>query len=144
MEIIIKRYDSADDWTRGVMYINGVFECYTLEDEERDVKVWGDTCIPYGTYEVNLRREGRFHNSYKNKFSFHNGMLHVINVPNFKYILIHIGNFTKDTAGCLLVGEGVTKNGVLQGSTNAYKKMYPKVLEAFNNDEKVTIKYEKL
>lgn len=142
MEITINRYDKAEDWTRGLMFIDGVFECYTLEDEEREVKVWGETCVPDGRYKVELRKEGRFHNSYKNKFDFHEGMFHVIDVPNFKYILIHIGNYTKNTAGCLLVGQGVTKNGVLQNSTVAYKAMYKKIIKAFNNNEDVFITYE--
>ena len=142
MEILVHRYDKAEDWTRGILDIDGEFECYTLEDEEREIKVWGDTCIPNGRYKVELRKEGRFHNSYRNKFSFHNGMLHVTNVPNFKYILIHIGNFTKDTAGCLLVGEGVNKNGVLVNSTKAYKKMYQKIIKAFDRGEDVYITYE--
>lgn len=142
MEIRVRRYDKAEDWTRGIMYIDNVFECYTLEDEERETKVWGETCIPKGRYKVELRTEGRFHNSYKNKFSFHEGMFHIVNVPNFKYILIHIGNYTRNTAGCLLVGQGVGNNGVLSNSTIAYTKMYKKIIKAFKNGEEVYITYE--
>lgn len=142
MELKVIRHDKSEDWTRGKLYIDGVFECYTLEDEEREVKVWGETCIPKGRYEVKLRTEGGFHNSYKNKFSFHKGMLHITKVPNFEYILIHIGNYTRNTAGCLLVGKSQNKNGVLNHSTMAYKDMYKKVIKAFDRGEKVFITYE--
>lgn len=142
MELTVKRYRSLKDSTHGKLYINGEFECYTLEDEKRDVKVWGETCIPNGRYELKLRKTGSFHSRYSKKFDFHKGMFHVTNVPNFKYILIHIGNYTHNTAGCLLVGTSQADNGVLSQSTKAYEKMYKKVIKAFDNGKKVFITYE--
>ena len=63
--------------------------------------------IPAGIYDVRLRKIGGFDGRYKKKFAgFHRGMLHIQDVPNFKYVLIHIGNTDKNTAGCLLVGAG--------------------------------------
>lgn len=144
MELTVKRYRHQKESTQGLFYIDGVFECYTLEDEFRVVKKWGETCIPNGRYKVGLRTEGKFHNRYKDKFSnIHKGMLHVTNVPNFKYILIHIGNYTKDTAGCLLVG-AVANDGFIQHSTVAYRRMYEKIIKAFDNNEDVFITYESI
>ena len=37
------------------------FLAYTLEDEQRDVKVYGETRIPAGTYKLKLRTVGGFH-----------------------------------------------------------------------------------
>ena len=145
MELTVLRYNSAKDYTDGLLAIDGKFECHTLEDEERAVKKYGETRIPDGTYEVTLRTEGGFHKRYLNKFGddFHKGMLWVRNVPGFEYILIHIGNDDDDTAGCLLVGTSSDAyKGFIGGSTNAYKKMYPKVAEALLKGEKVTITYE--
>ena len=143
MELKVDRYNSAKDWTQGLFFIDNEFECHTLEDEERAVKVWGDTRIPDGRYKVELRTEGRFHNRYKKKFPFHKGMLHVTNVPNFKYILIHIGNDTDDTAGCLLVGSKANAHkGYIEQSTKAYTSMYKKIITAFEKGKEVWITYE--
>ena len=142
MEITVYRYNSKKEFTHGLLFIDGKFECHTLEDEYRAYKVWGETRIPDGKYHVKLRLEGRFHNRYKRKFPYHEGMLHVTNVPNFKYILIHIGNTTKDTAGCLLVGSNANAYaGVIEQSTVAYGEMYKKVIEAFKRGEEVSINY---
>jgi len=104
--------------------------------------VWGETRIPEGTYKIGLRTEGGHHARYSNKFpNMHLGMLHVLDVPNFEYILIHIGNTDDDTAGCLLVGEEVRKGAILK-STVAYQKMYIKVARAIERGEPVTITYK--
>jgi hypothetical protein len=146
MNLKVYRYSSQSRTTLGVLHINDKFECYTLEDRYREVKVKGETRIPKGTYKVGLRTIGGTHERYSKKFpSYHKGMLHVLDVPNFKYILIHIGNDESDTMGCLLVGDYANNNklqkGQLTSSTNAYTKMYNKVIEAIQNNEEVTIEY---
>lgn len=144
MKLEVKRYNSQADFTQGLLFIDGKFECHTIEDEQRTVKVWGETAIPNGVYEIKLRTEGTFHAKYSNKFPlFHKGMLHVTNVPNFEYILIHIGNDDDDTAGCLLVGRGANHDSIIE-STIAYEAMYKKVLAAFEKGESVTIEYSNL
>jgi len=144
MKLEVKRYNSQEDFTQGLLFIDGKFESHTIEDEQRTVKVWGETAIPNGTYEVKLRTEGKFHQNYSSKFKlFHKGMLHVTNVPNFEYILIHIGNDDDDSAGCLLVGRGANHDSIIE-STIAYESMYKKVIAAFDKGEKVTITYSNL
>jgi hypothetical protein len=139
MKLELLRYFDSGKATAGLLFIDGKFECYTLEDEKRDVKVMAETCIPAGTYEIKLRTEGTHHIDYKKKFSNHIGMLHLQDVPNFQYILIHIGNTDSDSAGCVLVGNQVTKVPSLVDSTGAYKELYSKVSKALSNKEKVTI-----
>ena len=146
MDIDVIRYNSKSDFTDGLIFINGEFQVHTLEDEKRTVKVFGETRIPNGKYKLGLRAEGGFHQKYLKKYgaNFHKGMLWVKDVPNFDYILIHVGNTDKDTAGCLLVG--VTNNaddvGFVGGSTDAYKKIYPKISNALLNSEDVWINYK--
>lgn len=144
MTIDVIRYHDTGDETFGLLYINGRFECYTLEDERRTEKVFGETRIPEGSYEIVFRTTGGHHARYSQKFpDIHHGMLHVIDVPNFTYILIHIGNTDDDTAGCLLVGTAPGTDGKsIVASTQAYKKMYPKVADALRCGEKVTIHYK--
>lgn len=145
MEIEVKRFSDNKEASVGVMLIDGKFACFTLEDEERFVKKMKETRIPEGTYDIVFRTEGGHHERYKTKFSdIHKGMLHIINVPNFTHILIHIGNTEKDTDGCLLVGDIIYSNHTLGGSTIAYKNIYPQIAKALLNNEKVTIKFSKV
>lgn len=134
MEIKVERIKSNDDATLSIVSIDGKFQCFGLEDEYRESKVSGETRIPAGNYTIDLRTIGGFDSRYKQKFpDFHEGMLHVMGVPNFEYILIHIGNTEKDTAGCLLVGQnGCTAGGdiTIGSSTTAYKALYKKVIAA--------------
>ena len=151
MKLKVLRFSSQEDSTSGLLFLDGdlglEFLCYTLEDEDRALKVRGETRVPAGTYEIKLRTEGGFHGRYTKRFAgMHKGMLHVINVPNFKWILIHTGNTDEHTAGCLLVGDSqennkIIKDGFVGKSTNAYKRIYPPIAKALEKGEKVTIEY---
>lgn len=144
MKIYVERFNDTGDATLSIVLIDGKFECYGLEDEHRDIKVFSETRVPNGTYTVKLRTEGGHHAKYSLKFpDLHEGMLHVTEVPNFKWILIHIGNTDEDTAGCLLVGTLPASRATISRSTVAYKKFYKKVLEAIKK-EPVTITYTQL
>ena len=149
MKLQVLRFSSESDSTNGLLFdvTEGVkFLAYTLEDERREEKVMSETRIPAGTYEVKLRTEGGHHNKYASRYgSMHKGMLWLQDVPNFKWILIHCGNTDEHTAGCLLVGDSqennqIKENGFIGSSSNAYKRIYPSIAEAVEN-EKVTIEY---
>lgn len=155
MRLLVLRTSSQEDSTNGLLMVEKEkdkieFLCYTLEDEERKEKIIGETRIPEGTYEIILRKNGGFHKKYSKRFSdIHRGMLHIIGVPDFEYILLHCGNTDEDTAGCLLVGDSqenniTTKNGFLGKSTQAYKRIYPAIAKAIERGDKVTITYTKL
>jgi hypothetical protein len=150
MKLKVLRFSSQEDSSSGLLFLEQQkleFLCYTLEDEKRDIKVMGETRVPAGTYKLELRTEGGFHNKYKKKYGkFHKGMLHVTNVPNFEFILIHTGNTDEHTAGCLLVGDSqennlITKNGFVGSSVNAYKRIYPAIAQAIIEGQEVTIEY---
>tara|TARA_R110002012_G_scaffold50123_5_gene129787 strand:- start:1004 stop:1591 length:588 start_codon:yes stop_codon:yes gene_type:complete len=151
MKLDVIRTQFGKDATNGLLFIDNVFECYTLEDEVRDVKVHSETAIPLGTYKIKFRNIGGFDTKYTARYgsTFHKGMLELQDVPNFKYILIHTGNTDQHTAGCLLLGETQQdldkgKDGFVGGSGDAYKKMYPKVRDALLNQEEVTINYKNI
>jgi len=151
MKLDVVRTQFGKDATNGMLFVDGVFECFTLEDEVRDIKVMSETAIPLGEYEIKFRNVGGFDTKYKARYgsTFHKGMLELQDVPNFKYILIHTGNTDQHTAGCLLIGETQQdldkgKNGFVGGSGDAYKKFYPKVRDALIAKEKVTIKYSNI
>jgi hypothetical protein len=147
MKLQVLRTQFGKDVTNGMLFINGVFECYTLEDQYQAVKVMHETCIPEGTYDINFRKTGGFHAKYTERYqNAHYGMLHIQDVPNFTYILIHTGNSDEHTSGCLIVGETqqdleVSKDGFIGNSTVAYKKMYAKVAGQLLQGKKVSIEY---
>jgi len=73
-------------------------------------------------------------------------MLHILDVPNFEYILIHTGNTDEHTAGCLIVGDvqennNIISDGFVGKSVNAYKRIYPSIAKAIQLGEEVTITY---
>jgi len=127
MKIEVKRFEFGSHYTIGKMYIDGEFECYTLEDKYRDSsipKVKGQTAIPNGTYRVIIDHSTRFNKD----------MPHILNVPNFSGIRIHSGNTDQDTEGCILVG--LTWNGAdtIGNSRAAYNHLYDKLAVALESD----------
>jgi len=151
MKLDVIRHQFGSDATNGMLFIDGIFECYTLEDEYRDVKVMHETCIPEGEYEIKFRTVGGFHTRYLSRYGadWHKGMLWLQDVPEFEYILIHTLNDSTQTSGCLGVGSvqqdlDLDAKGLISQSTDAYKRLYPKVRDALLNGEKVTIKYSKI
>jgi hypothetical protein len=143
MEILQKRAILTNKSTISRLYIDGVFQCFILEnpvrllqdlnndgdfDDKEEGKIWGNTAIPSGKYKLELRKAGKFHTQYtaryKNRKNWHQGVIHLLNVKGFKFILFHIGNTSKDTHGCLLPGLTRGNNSVLS-SAAAYEKIYP-------------------
>ena len=147
MKLTVVRTQFGTDATNGLLFIDGIFECYTLEDQYQAVKVMHETCIPEGTYDLNFRKTGGFHAKYSERYkNAHYGMLHVQDVPNFTYILIHTGNTDEHTSGCLIVGEtqqdlDISDDGFIGHSGKAYSKLYDKVAKQLLQGNKVSIEY---
>lgn len=99
MELKLLRQPTTRDYVEGKLYINGVYECDTLEDTCRPIrsirdKIVGRTAIPAGTYPVYWTKSPKFR-----RF-----LPEVREVPWFTGIRIHAGNSPEDTRGCILVG----------------------------------------
>ena len=147
MKLQVVRTQFGKDATNGLLFVNGLFECYTLEDQYQAVKVMHETCIPEGTYDIKFRTVGGFHEKYKKRYgNEHYGMLHLQDVPNFTYILIHAGNTDESTSGCLIVGEtqqdlDLSDDGFIGHSGVAYSKLYKKVARELLLGKSVTIEY---
>lgn len=99
MIIEVRRIAHEAKFTIGVMHVDGEKFCHTLEDKVRDLstesKVYGETAIPAGEYEVYVCMSPKFRRE----------LPRLKHVPYFEGILIHRGNTAKDTAGCILVGD---------------------------------------
>ena len=145
MDVLVDRFISDDDTTISRIFVDKKFVCFGLEDEYRIEKRIGETRIPAGTYQVRLRTEGKHHEQYKIRFAnIHRGMLHIQNVPNFQYILIHCGNTDQDTEGCLLVGsQAITEphNMSITQSEAAYRRFYTQVVDAAERGD-LTIRFQ--
>jgi len=121
VKALIIRDTKTDKSTIGKFLIDGKILFNTLEDIERDVKVYGGTAIPAGDYFITL--------SWSNRFS--QLMPLIYNMPDlsvqnngmrFDGVRIHWGNYAEDTEGCVLVGMSRGKNFV-GNSRKAYSKL---------------------
>lgn len=153
MELKVKRRFKGADYTIGSLYVNGVYECDTLEDTDRGLdnnmplsviqtkKVYGKTAIPTGTYEIDM-------NIVSPKFKdrswarFCNGKLpRLRDVRGFEGVLVHVGNKPEDTLGCLLVGQNKLKGQVVN-STETFTNLYNKMDAAHRRGEAIKITIE--
>lgn len=125
MELQVKRMEFSEESTIGELWVNGVFECYTLEDKVRPVKIAGKTAIPPGRYEVIINFSQRFQKQ----------LPLLLNVPNYEGVRIHSGNTAANTEGCILVGETKTENFVGE-SRWAFNRLFEK-LKAASETEKI-------
>lgn len=144
MQLQTKLVEESRNGTVSSLLLDGRHLCYILQDGHRDVKEYGKTRIPAGTYAIRFRKTGGFHANYTKRFgSMHKGMLELQGVPNFQFILIHIGNTPEDTKGCLLTGEQYYRGrDFVSGSEVAYRRVYPIIRDALLAGKEVTIKVD--
>ena len=121
LQVEIRREIYTGKSTVGRLFLNGEFECFTLEDCQRPQggKVAGATCIPAGSYSLVINRSLRFRRL----------LPQLLEVPGFEGIRIHPGNTDADTEGCILVGQ--TRSEDFVGSSRAaFQKLFRKLQAA--------------
>lgn len=104
LELTLQRRASARGATIGWVKV-GLKGFWTLEDEIREIpgrpvsewKVYGQTAIPAGRYQVKVTESARF----KRPLPL------LLNVPGYEGVRIHPGNVPADTDGCILVGKNL-------------------------------------
>lgn len=135
MKLLLRRIFKGPSYTIGKLFINDVYECDTLEDQDRGLtsqmsleeikakKVYGVTAIPTGTYSINMTtvspkfKDRAWAKPYK-------GILpRLENVKGYEGVLIHVGNKAEDTLGCILVGENKVKGQVINSTATFYELM---------------------
>lgn len=150
MEIVVDRKWKRDTYTIGNMYINGKFFSNTLEDKDRglkdsmtpqeisNLKVYGQTAIPTGTYEIKM--------TYSNKFAtrvwgkkYKGYVPQLMNVKGYSGVRIHPMNTAADTYGCLGVGKNSAKGMITNSTTYYYKLIDDYINPALKRGEKVMI-----
>jgi hypothetical protein len=125
MELLLQRQKSNSKCTYGSLYMDGNFECYTLEDIVRvfdkslpnNGKIAGQTAIPAGRYKVILDWSKRFVRV----------MPHILAVPYFEGVRLHKGNTDSQTEGCILLGKEITGTDWLGHSKDAFDPFFEKL-----------------
>lgn len=116
--------ECLEERTLGKLYINKEFFCSTIEDKYRDLskekKVYGETCIPFGTYKVIINMSPKYGRL----------MPRLLDVPHFDGILIHYGNTEQDSAGCLIVGKRSGQKVI--NSRDTFNRLFAR-LEKYSN-----------
>lgn len=123
MLLTLNRQPTFEDTTLGLLFIDGEFECFTLEDTVRPegVKVPGQTAIPAGRYQVIDVPSPTFRQK----------MPRLVNVPDFTGVLIHWGNSAEDSLGCIIVAEKVADAEHVTSSRAAFEALHPKIAAAY-------------
>ena len=144
MDLKLERKYRNNNYCIDKLYINGKYFSDVLEDPDRGltdsmsleeikkIKVKGNTCIPYGTYNVTITYSPRF----KKNLPLIN------NVKGFEGIRVHNGNTPQDTEGCVLLGFNKIKGQVIDSKVTV-NKFINIVQKALNKGEKVTIEITK-
>lgn len=133
MKLLLVREPSGDSCTHGKLYVNGVFECFTLEDKDRKLesggeKIYGQTAIPRGSYEIIINFSQRFKRD----------LPLLLNVAGFSGVRIHAGNTSEDTEGCILVGSSRGDQRV-NNSRVAFGKLFDQLDEAYATHDAITL-----
>lgn len=100
MKIKLYRLRETNNATIGMLFIDGIYFCDTLEDKIRDEKIMHETCIDAGIYQVIINYSQRFKRQ----------MPLLVDVPKFVGIRIHSGNTIANTSGCILLGDASCKD----------------------------------
>lgn len=150
MELLLKRRFKGPKYTIGSLYINGIYECDVIEDVDRNLhdsmseeeikskKVYGQTAIPYGTYNIDMKTVSP---KFKNRSwarPYGGKLPRLLNVKGFEGILIHVGNTAQDSLGCLLVGENKLVGKVIN-STACFMELMTILLKAHLKGENITL-----
>ena len=135
MRLELTRIAKRPTYTVGRLYVDGVYFCDTLEPTDRNLssamtaweiqcrKVKGKTAIPRGTYFIDMTHVTEKFKA--RKWAKANGgrVPRLEGVRGFDGVLIHVGNTSEDTEGCILVGQNKQVGKVLN-STATYLRLF--------------------
>lgn len=130
MELILTRHARRADYTIGRLEDeNGMKICDTLEPIWRnydggELKIPKKSAIPEGTYRVVITKSQRF-----GKY-----LPLLVGVPGFEGVRIHAGNTSRDTEGCILVGQNLQVGKVLWS-----RIALEKLMELIKNEKKISL-----
>jgi len=137
MHLRLVREILAADYTHGSLYVDGLFECFTLEDAVRGdgiaatVAQWKKpkiTAIPYDNHTVIINFSTRFQR-----------LLPLLEgVKGFSGVRIHKGNTKDNTEGCILVGQA-RSGAEIVNSKKAFDPLFEKMQDAIGRGDIITM-----
>mgnify|MGYP003630534777 CR=1 FL=1 len=131
VNLLLIRDTFTDESTIGELFLNGERMCDTLElpykDNQRSI-----SCIPAGHYKARLRYP---------RESATRDYVHLLvqEVKDRSYILFHRGNSSKDTRGCILVGQG-SQQDIVHNSTLAMDLLIKEIINLGGTNINLIIK----
>lgn len=131
MKILLRRFQRSDAATIGRIYVDSQMVCYSLEDAVRDVKIYGETAIPDGTYKVIVTFSPHFQRN----------LPLLVDVPNYEGVRIHPGNTAADTEGCILPGTSFGQD-IVYNSRAAFELLFSKIKNATDANDDIWITVE--
>jgi hypothetical protein len=112
MFLSLTRIETTPQHVVGALSIDGRATCWTIEPPWRDNMI-NESCIPAGLYD--FRDRDRWFGWKK-----YGRTIEIINVPDRSDILLHPGNWARDTKGCIVpgmvVGDSRGTRAVLQSA----------------------------
>ena len=150
LNIELVRIYICKDYTIGKLYVNGDLFSDTIEDADRGltsemsldeikkIKIYGETAIPLGTYDVRMTYSPKFSTRVWGKR--YNGYVpQIMNVKGFDGIRIHPLNTAADSLGCIGPGRNLEKGKVLYSTDYYYKLLDEYILPASDKGYRVII-----
>lgn len=154
MELKLVRKYCKDEYTIGQLFVEtpqgSVWISDTLEDKVRDYnkdgdlldegeeKVYSQTAIPYGKYEVKMTISPKFKNRYW--AAIYGGIVPLIdNVKHFTGIRFHPAKTAADLSGCVGVGRNTLKGQLTQSTDMYFNLMDNYLIPAMNRNESITL-----
>jgi len=146
----IERIWKREKYTIGRLYVDGELWFNTLEDTDRGLhsgmsvvtikarKVYGETAIPKGTYEVRLTYSPKFAKKVWGKK--YGGLVPEIQkVKGFSGVRIHPFNRPEESLGCIGPGHN-TIVGQITNSTQCYYRLMDEIfMPAYRAGQAVTL-----
>lgn len=144
MQIKINRIALKPGYTIGRLYMGGDYYCDTLEpfsakvDETSDRRLikqmkrtFVTIAIPTGTYRVKMESSQKFGKL----------MPYLTDVPCFQGVMIHPGNYPRDTKGCILPGWN-RRVGMVCGSRSAFAEIERRIRGSLALGEVVSVRIQ--
>ena len=136
-KVKLERFLETEESTIGKIYINGEHFCYSLELPDKNNEPFISR-IPEGQYQCLPYSSKKYPD-----------VVELQNVKNRSKILIHAGNYPKDTQGCIILGYTSYKKNYVGTSKKALKEFFKKtsltfeleIINPFKENKKVVDKF---
>lgn len=149
MKLKIDRKWPREGYCIGAFYVSGKRLCESLEDEDRglvqtmptgkinQIKIFGRTAIPKGTYKVILSVSPKFkERAWAKRYG---GLVpEIVGVKGWTGVRIHPANSASELLGCVAPGDNL-KVGKVLNSTKRYDELMKQLVPAWDKGEDITI-----